>query len=109
MLHRMVRLHMPLQQVLDGEGVGTGGRGAAVGVVRGGVRPHGARAGQHGAARAARRRVPRAHVCRALRLRAQRAAAARPAHPHLALAAVRHREVHLQTLQLYFETVVKCG
>lgn len=87
----MMCLHVPLEQVLDSEGISARRRRAAEGAWR-------TRAGsQKCATRAARGGVARAHVRCRRRLRAQRAAAraARPAHPYFALSTVRYREVDL--------------
>lgn len=91
MRHGVVDLHVPLEQILHGEGVSTSGNRAAVG-----ARAQ-ARAAQQRAARAARAAVRRAHVRRALRLGAQRtrSAAASTTNPYLVLAAVRYREMDL--------------
>lgn len=76
MRHRMMRLHMSLQQVLYSKRVIAGWHGASIRAVRSGRARHGA-GGQQRAARAARRGagVARAHVRRAFCLRAECASA----------------------------------
>lgn len=95
---RVVKLHVSLEQVLHGEGVGAGGHGAAVG-----ARPVSCTdTSQQRAARAPCSAVPRAHVRRTLRLGTQRArcTTAPATHPHLALAAVRYLEVSLPRMNI---------